>query len=1005
MVSLSSAYSREVIKADALSQLQEQFVFHATHNSLDNNTRLSLLKQLDELAPAESVYSPFEMERQNAENAALGQPYNKPFIKTPETSLLWAINLAYLSQKEGENFYNSELWNDFSGPDGVAQEEKQNLAFHIASSGMNRQARINWLPLGGTYFFNPENNSVNLDLILSLGASFDIARAAAMHEIAHSKLTVEYPGSMTRARTRLEELLEKGKNAELSKEEHEECFALEREWSIRNLLFDEAENNVVDRWVVNRGPRTNTDYALFRNKLEAIVVDGLIGKENFLDNDTAQSRFLNLKRAIRFSFFRHNGYFPDNEEGWKSIGINPNWISTADGKNGMEALEELKTICGGDNGIEYLQPHGEDLIQGQEWLENKTYEYARERARRVDEIYERFVKPIVKDMPKQEAPPNQQPPQNGNGADNKQGQSSQQNSTGDGDKQQGNNQQQNGSSNPFEPPKPNEQKPEGKSANNPDGQNGEGSGQKDKPEQPKENQGQSGGKPSQEAGDKADGAPADKETGQPAAGHKPKADNQKADNAGASAEKNQQRQPEANGRGKTGDAEVNDKTDNQKTNQNGGDGKETSNKPEDKNKVKVKGKGEKEVPQLPPKNPAEAARKEFERISKARKTADNSQSLEELLKEREIRKAAENENKEYSERDQPPQAKGKWSPANQGGLSNSNTKPRIGDWADYAKAAAEFSSEIATVKRIIDALRERQKRNIATPSYEHELLPEGGDMSRFDRTAHVEMLQGYWRDSIITERSASRFIKDKDQKTPAGTKFVLLMDGSGSMYSKRAASGKQWPFTPIEACMHTACVLNEASKDEPGKERNVSLYGGLFGNATAHMIIKPGDAPETIGKQISGLKHDLNWGTSLSPSIMDTCNILAKETSTKAGKTSGYIHFVIMSDGGIIDENAAYQSFENVLSKVPNATLDFMIIENGKTSLDNLAKKLQEKYTDMRVGVKHLEGTENVLQDAQNLMETRLKMTREVDAKSPTEARRQFADAHRAIAAATVAGR
>ncbi len=149
---------------------------------------------------------------------------NKPSINSPEKSLLWAINLTYLAQKDGSGFYNSALWKQFASRDGVAQIEKERLAFYAATTGLNKDTRIKWGELGSSFYFNPPENHINLDLILGLGVGFDVARAVAFHEIGHSQITKGFGQKIAELDEQIERLNSKGKDSSLTQDEYKQLY-------------------------------------------------------------------------------------------------------------------------------------------------------------------------------------------------------------------------------------------------------------------------------------------------------------------------------------------------------------------------------------------------------------------------------------------------------------------------------------------------------------------------------------------------------------------------------------------------------------------------------------------------------------------------------------------------------------------------------------------------------------------------------------------------------------
>jgi hypothetical protein len=874
MAEFRKEHEREHIKAVPIAAVQQEFVTQAVKGKIDEAVRDKLLAELEAVVPSDA-FNNYAYEKRNAETAvAAGVAPHTPHVNSPETSLLWAINLAYLAQKEGENFYSSKLWKQFASPDGAAQTEKERLAFYVATTGLNKDARIKWGELGSSFYYSPTDNHINLDLILGMGVGFDIARAVAFHEIGHSQLTKGFGEKIAALDEQIEGLRKKGKDTSLTQDEYKHLRRISNERHYRYLVADEAENNLVDRWTVNQGRRIRKDHVLARNSSEAILVDGLIGDRE-VPTDTPAARFQNTKNAVRYSFFRNNGYFPDTEDGWRALGVNPDWITTKDGKSGMEALELLKELCGGKDGVENLQPNSSDMMRGAAYLADATLEYSRKRNKRIEEIYDTFFAQQDKklDEQMQQKGNGQNPPPQSSDKQDGQG-----NEKGDG---------------------------EGKS----DGEGKEGDGQGNPQQGGKGGKGESkehGGKGSGGAGD---GAPA-------------------------------------------------------------GGGEEP---------IKVDGVGDMPGVDAPPTTPTKEGGKPGAGEPTEGATPDPGQTIEELEKARTERAEREGGDDEGSSPASPSSKPGSgqgFKPAKGIGTSNVASKPKVGDWSDYQGMVVEFAAEIRARQVLIDQLRARQLEYEARIAPEHTLLPVDGDTRRLDRGKHTQLVKRILRGQPVEEADAQRFEGDKSAPIPSNMDVVLLVDGSGSMHESSGSNGQSWPFPPIKSGMHAGCVLNEACKSDVTAKRHANFYMGLWGNAEPLMLVKPGDDKREIGKRIAGIRQNQGWGTSLAPSIRHITGQLADGQKQHSGANSktGYSHIIVLSDGGISDSNASFETVRKLLENCPMTSVDFVVVENGKTALDDVANKLKEKFPG-RVGAYHHTSTATVSDGLETLLLERIQNT------------------------------
>ena len=877
MAEFKKEHSREHIKAVPLAAVQQEFVTQAVKGKIEDATRDKLTRELEAVVPDE-LRNHFQYEKRNVEAAlASGEAPHTPSVNSPETSLLWAINLAYTAQKDGSDFYNSDLWKQFASKEsGVAQTEKEQLARHCLISGVNGGTPINWGELGSSFYYSPpdkkrdpnDKGHINLDLILGMGVGFDIARAVAFHEIGHSQLTKGFGEKIATLDEQIESLRKKGKETSLTQDEYKHLRRISNERHYRYLVADEAENNLVDRWTVNQGRRIRKDHVLARNSSEAILVDGLIGDKE-APTDTPATRFQNTKNAVRYSFFRNNGYFPDTEAGWRALGVNPDWITTKDGKSGMEALEILKELCGGKDGVENLQPNSSDMMMGAAKLAEATLEYSRKRNKRIEEIYDTFFAHVVEPML-----------------------DSQDQKLDDQMKQKGSGQN---------PPPPDSDKGDGQGEEKGDGKGAPQQGGKGAGGEPKE-----GGK---SGGGVGDGAPA-------------------------------------------------------------GGGEEP---------IKVDGVGDMPGVDAPPTTPTKEGGKPSSGKPAEGANPDPGQTIEELEKARSERAKREGGDDEGSSPASPSSKPGTgqgFKPAKGIGTSNVASKPKVGDWSDYQGMVVEFASEIRARQVLIDQLRARQLEYEARIAPEHTLLPVDGDTSRLDRGKHTQLVKRILRGQPVEESDAQRFEGDKSAPIPSNMDVVLLVDGSGSMHNSEDATGKSWPFPPIKAGMHAGCVLNEACKSDVTATRHTNFYMGLWGNAEPLMLVKPGDDKREIGKRIAGIRQNQGWGTSLAPSIRHITGQLAEGQKQHSGANSktGYSHIIVLSDGGIADSNASFETVRKLLENCPMTSVDFVVVENGKTAMDDVANKLKDRFPG-RVGVYHHNSTATVSDGLETLLLERIQNT------------------------------
>jgi hypothetical protein len=396
--------------------------------------------------------------------------------------------------------------------------------------------------------------------------------------------------------------------------------------------------------------------------------------------------------------------------------------------------------------------------------------------------------------------------------------------------------------------------------------------------------------------------------------------------------------------------------------------------------IKVDGAGEMPGVDAPPQTPQQDGKKPGAGKPVGGADPDPGQTIEELEKARTEREGREGNGDDDSSPSSPSSRPGSnqgFKPARGIGTSNVDSKPKVGDWSDYQGMVVEFAGEIRARQALIDQLRARQLEFEArqTPT-EYTQLPIDRDMRRLDRSRYTGMVKRILRDQPIAEKHTENFEGDKTDPIPSNMDVVLLVDGSVSMHASEDAKGNSWPFPPIKAGMHAGCIINEACKSDVTQDRHANFYLGLWGNKEPLMLVKPEDDSQEIGKRIAGVTQSHGWGSSLAPSIRHMTAQLAEGQKQHSGANSktGYSHIIVLSDGGISDSNASVESVRKLLENCPMTSVDFVVIKNGKTEMDDVAAKLKDRFPG-RVGMYHHDSTATVNDGLETLLLERIQNT------------------------------
>ena len=930
------------------------------YKSFSADDRDKALEALEKVVPAD-LQKAFEREKiKIAEALDTGVAPAPPDFSSPELQLLWAAHLVHLAVNSSEPIEQTPLWKQLTECDDAKQELRKH-AFYIARDAINPSTRLKWGDPGSMFYSDPVNNQINIDFLMSLIGGFEDTRSIIFHEIGHSKLTRGYPKKMTETRDALEALVQKANSGEISQDEYAQMQGLNAEWQFRNAIFQEGENSPVNRYSINVGNKVGQDLDHSLNVVETTIAQA--ATHSLPTQDTPAARFENLARAVRMSLYKNNGLFPDDQKGWERVGVRPEWIQALPkSKKGKmlppkESFEELMALCGSNDGLEHLQPNTVDRMRGADWLENATTDYAAKRnAIMEDEIWDRFAEPLVRpliEQVKQQAreqmkQPKQQPQQQDKG---QQGKSQGQNQSGQKQGQPQNGQQGQGD--------------QGQQS----GQGGESKGQSVKvkgvgdmpsvdvpPQTPQE---------VKKKDSKGDGEPEEKGKSSDS-----KAESDKTSDAGDDdAAKKSPVTPSKKQQEELAD----------KSTQAGQDGSQDKKTSEDT-------KGEK--------TPTSGSSSEGEK--------KNGQTIEALLREIDDAKRGKLESPKQEETEPTPAKSDESSSSGRGaGSSSVKSAPRIGDWKDYQACVAQFGAEIRQARNLLVQIQEKQAKITHNPTHMRSILPDDGDMTRFDEASHESLVTKLLTGQNIGEQDARRFVIDEETKAPASIDVVISIDGSGSMYQNHSSNYTSWSHSPIQAGINIASILNEAAKKprnhrSKDAEGDIRIWGMVWGNNPPSMIMQPGDDPIKVGKAIAGLKESRGWGTDLAPAVKHTTKALA-EHKGNPNTPVGFTHQIVVSDGDIADPAAAAISVDRMLENNRQTTFDVVVIQEGQTEMDKVVKAMQKKHGEARVKLVHCDNPEQAHASILTLLRERMLATGHSRAVPFQEKQKDFKKAYEAM--------
>lgn len=813
----------------------------------------------------------------------------------------------------------------------------------IASLVANPDTKLRWGIPGSWFYFNNQENLINMDILFSLIGGFEHVRAITFHEVGHSQLSRLWPPTMEDSIQAIKDIQEKAKTdengkkrkkARMTKDEYKEMMRHHFKSQLMHRLFNPGEDNCVNRFAVRQGQKWPQDYGPSLNEISGTLtgvgqafLEGSLenvkgtsfddyesdqknaikgqkkkGKKKDAANDDepqietpeqlkqVEKAYRMLCHAVNMSFFVNNGLFKDTPEGWKSIGVDQDLIRglfkfspELDKKFPIRTLKKDADVTDFD-GFAYLR----ELCSGKQGLENLQ-------PSRRDELlgkaymdaqvdgYNQKRNDIMEEILARYAQPLIDKLLDYQ-MDQLQKQMDQKKDQ-ENDQNQDQDQQQDG-------------EPQG-------GEGGQGGGS---------GQSQSGESDIEIIDDESDPDSGDGDGGE--------GDDETSD---------EDMSEDASGAGGAGDEEGDDDT------------------------VEVDGVGDMEMPDAeddPKGGDGDGASNDNDGDDPSE---DPGESVSDLVDEGQQDKGDENDqnangqdNGNEGDKSDPaqPQKNGQQNGGGAGagvggGVSSIDDLP-VGDWSRYQDMAAHYAGAIGHATRLLEKIRDMQVQRAQLRSrQQHSFLPKDGELDRFSVQKHLQLKKKQVTNQKVTKEDYQRFADDQWTEQPTDIDLVLLIDGSGSMNSGiksgsyQASNGEA---TKLQAAIHSACILYEAAR-----KVGINVHIAAWGPAQPIWIAGPKDTHASIGESISRLKNGLNSGTELYPVVESTVKRLSETKSKSGSRFTGFSHCIVLSDGDVGDLDKSVKSLQMFLEGVPKATVDVAILEEkkqGKNKIEQMADKL-----------------------------------------------------------------
>ncbi len=895
-----------------------------------------------------------------------GKAPETPNLRLPEMQLLWAAALCFVLNNPGvmRNWaetggkplmlHETPLWQQLQESPKAKRELVEN-AFATFEAVRDDEFTMRWGKPGSWFWCDPEGKVVNMDFLYTLIAGFEHTRSVTMHELGHAVLTKKRWPKWLELQEEFKALMEKAKVArknkkDLTRDEYKQLNLLQIELNMRHQLWNACEDNCVNRYAVNMSDAIGQEFGVSLNHISYTLTGvGIVAKQNAIGEESKkpkktdaidraqkraeeikalQDKINNVGHAANMSFFCNNGLFADTPAGWKQSGadiaaIGP-WSKTAPAgatkaeidaiKADKKSFDYLRKLCGSLQGLEHTQPKGRDRLYGRQFWDKRVLSTNDTRNEIIDEIWNIHAEPHWQELKKlldeeieeqlKEAEKKQQQKKDANKDKNK----------GDkdkGDKQEGDKE---------DGDKDGDQ--EGNDSKDGDKKDKGKKGKKDKNGEPDPNGEKSDEPGDDEAGDEQDGdKEGNKKDGDKEGGDKP---DDKAGQKGPKGPKGY----EDEGQGK-GDGQGQGQGQGQGGGGGGGEGG-------DEDDVPVEGAGD-----MP--GPGENEGEEADGEGAEGEGQGKGQKVKDLMGKGKKGEGEESESDSEGKGEESDAVSRGGGSAGSGGRGFTKEELSQGTLENYQELVRLLTGPINQVAQQLRRIQEHQLQTKRTVGKSLTVLPEDGEIDRLNPGAHRDLIIKQKTGQTLEESDFKRFRTDRDKQIPTEIDIAILIDGSGSMSSKRQT------MTNMELAMRTAIILYEAARQVKG----VNVYIGMFGPKDPPILAVPGTDIATTGKNLDAARKGMGSGTDLAPGIVKMVQTLA-DAREPTDKLVGYTHLMIITDGDIFDEAESRQKLETLYDHTDKITVDVAIIDpRTNTGMDNLANNTKANRKAQKVGLVH----------------------------------------------------
>lgn len=322
-------------------------------------------------------------------------------------------------------------------------------------------------------------------------------------------------------------------------------------------------------------------------------------------------------------------------------------------------------------------------------------------------------------------------------------------------------------------------------------------------------------------------------------------------------------------------------------------------------------------------------------------------------------------------------------PEGEGGKNHGGTftdeEPELeedGKYNEYLRIIEPHADAIRKSAALLRKMKEKLSFDVEDPVVRHSLVPEDGDVGRFESERLKDRLIRQISGQSLDESDFENFRMDgPTRKVSPQTEIHICIDGSGSM------SG-----APINMAIQAGCVLYEAAR-----EAGLDVYITMLGAPHPLPIAKPGMSDRDIGKNIDAVSRGRGGDEDYLAATMAMVLRNTINRKKNLGELVGNTHMFVITDAMFTDQTLALDHVKQTAQNCPHLTLDLLLI-NGRRGqgVVSLADEMNRKAARNPIGYKDVMNPGQIHDVMLEMLNDRLRALRPGDAIQLKQKQKEF---------------